>query len=157
MLVALSTRVDIIEEKCMVARTSFLCGLALLAALFAGALPAGAQQRTCFAQTGHCISGRFAQYWQQNGGLPVFGYPLSDELTQQGRMVQYFERQRFELHAENAAPYDVLLGLLGEEVLQQQGIDWRTQPTSPGPVAGCLWFQQSQHNVCDTSPTSGWT
>jgi hypothetical protein len=25
----------------------------------------------------------------------VFGYPLSDELTEQGRMVQYFERQRF--------------------------------------------------------------
>ena len=48
---------------------SILCSLALLAALFAGALPAEAQQRTCFRQTGHCIGGRFAQYWQQNGGL----------------------------------------------------------------------------------------
>jgi hypothetical protein len=139
----------------MVARTSFLCGLALLAGLFAGALPAGAQRRTCFAQTGHCIGGRFAQYWQQNGGLPVFGYPLTDELTEQGRMVQYFERQRFELHTENAAPYDVLLGLLGEEVLQQQGIDWHTQPLSPRPAANCLWFEQTQHNVCDQTPSSG--
>ncbi len=27
-----------------------------------------------------------------------------------------FERNRFELHPENAPPYDVLLGLLGKEV-----------------------------------------
>ena len=83
---------------------------------------ANAQQQACFAETGHCIGGRFAQYWQQNGGLPVFGYPLTDELTEQGCTVQYFE-----LHTENAAPYDVLLGLLGEEVLQQQGIDWHAR------------------------------
>src|SRR5262245_65327563 len=141
----------------MLRGTSILCGVALLATLLAHASRASAQERICFSQTGHCIGGRFGQYWQQNGGLAVFGYPLSDETTEQGRTVQYFERQRFELHTENAAPYDVLLGLLGEEVLQQHGIDWQTQPTSPGPVAGCLWFQQSQHNVCDTSPTSGWT
>ncbi len=139
----------------MVGRTSILGAVALLAALFAGALPTHAQQRTCFAQTGHCIGGRFAQYWQQNGGLPAFGYPLTDELTEQGRTVQYFERQRFERAPENAAPYDVLLGLLGEEVLQQQGIDWQTQPVSPGPLANCLWFQQTQHNVCDQTPGSG--
>src|SRR5262245_31349051 len=139
----------------MVRGTSILCGLALLAALLVGPSHADAQQQTCFAQTGHCIGGRFAQYWQQNGGLPVFGYPLSDELTEQGRTVQYFERQRFELHSENAPPYDVLLGLLGEEVLQQQGSDWHTQPTSPGPVAGCLWFAQTQHNLCDQTPGSG--
>jgi len=30
--------------------------------------------------------------------------------------VQWFERARFELHPENDAPYDVLLGLLGNEV-----------------------------------------
>jgi len=139
----------------MLSRISLLCGVALLAALFAGALPADAQQRTCFAQTGHCIGGRFAQYWQQNGGLPLFGYPLTDELTEDGRTVQYFERQRFELHPENAPPYDVLLGLLGEEVLRQQGIEWQTQPVAPGPLANCLWFQQTRHNVCDQAPNSG--
>jgi hypothetical protein len=139
----------------MVGRTSIFGILALLVSLLVGAAPAQAQQRTCFAETGHCIGGRFAQYWQQNGGLAVFGFPLSDELTEQGRTVQYFERQRFELHSENAAPYDVLLGLLGEEVLQQQGIDWHTQPAAPGPAAGCLWFAQTQHNVCNQTPNIG--
>ncbi len=32
--------------------------------------------------------------------------------------VQYFERARMELHPENQRPYDVLLGLLGNEALQ---------------------------------------
>ena len=79
----------------MVARTSIVCSLVLLATLCVSAAPANAQQRACFAETGHCIGGRFAQYWQKNGGLAVSGYPLSDELTEQGRTVQYFERQRF--------------------------------------------------------------
>ena len=30
-----------------------------------------------------------------------------------------------------------------------------TQPIAPGPLAGCLWFPQTQHNVCDQTPTSG--
>src|SRR5262249_11259724 len=34
----------------------------------------------------------------------------------------------FEYHAENAAPYDVLLGRLGVEALQAQGRDWQTFP-----------------------------
>jgi uncharacterized protein YkwD len=33
--------------------------------------------------------------------------------------VQWFERRRMELHPENAPPYDVLLGLLGNELLSR--------------------------------------
>jgi hypothetical protein len=103
--------------KCL---SNYRTGVALLVLLLAlavvGPHRAAAQACVCFAETGFCISGRFAQYWQQNGGLPVFGFPISNELTEGGRTVQYFERQRFELHSENAPPHDVLLGLLGEEV-----------------------------------------
>ncbi len=130
-------------------------GALLLALAAVGPRYAAAQASTCFAETGFCIGGRFAQYWQQNGGLSVFGYPTGNELAESGRIVQYFERQRFELHTENAAPYDVLLGLLGEEVLQQNGTDWHTEPVSSGPVAGCLWFPETRHNVCDQQPGDG--
>ena len=41
------------------------------------ARPTAAQERECFPQTGYCIEGRFLQFWLQNGGLPVFGYPIS--------------------------------------------------------------------------------
>jgi hypothetical protein len=39
-------------------------------------LPAHAQSdQRCFPETGQCISGRIREYWEQNGGLPVFGFP----------------------------------------------------------------------------------
>jgi hypothetical protein len=72
-----------------------------------------------FPETNHFIKGRFRQYWEQNGGLPQQGYPISDEMLEvsgtDGKtyLVQYFERAVFELHPENQAPNDVLLSLLG--------------------------------------------
>lgn len=102
-----------------------------------------------FPETGHSVSGRFLEYWRGNGGLAVFGYPLTDELEENGRKVQYFERQRFELHSENKRPYDVLLGRLGVEVLQASGIDWRTEPTVSGAAQGCAYFAQTRHSVCN--------
>ena len=71
---------------------------------------------------GHALHRQFREYWEQNGGLPLFGYPLSFEQpernaeTGQTQVVQWFERNHFEAHPENAAPYDVQLGLLGSEL-----------------------------------------
>ncbi len=81
---------------------------------------------TYFPETQHSLCGRFLTFWQDHGALPSFGYPISepfDELSQtdgQVHRVQYFERTRFELHPENAPPYDVLLGLLGSEELSRR-------------------------------------
>jgi hypothetical protein len=76
--------------------------------------------RLFFRETGHTLGGSFLTYWQRYGGLPIFGYPLSEEFEerndQDGKIytVQYFERARFEYHPEYAGtPNEVLLGLLG--------------------------------------------
>ncbi|MBC8078420.1 MAG: hypothetical protein H7Y32_20250 [Chloroflexales bacterium] len=126
--------------------------LALFAALFAAPPPAQAQSRLCFQQVPDCIEGRFAEFWQQNGGLPVFGLPKSAASQQQieGRsyLVQQFERNRFELHPENARPYDVLLSRLGDELLKRQGRDWQGFPKVGGPGPGCIFYQQTGHSVC---------
>lgn len=105
----------------------------------------------CFTQPGitNCIGGRFLQYWQQNGGLAVFGYPITaegPEQTPDGTFtVQYFERERFELQPTNPTPYDVLLGRLGDQLLRRQGVDWTTlpkaNPNSPN------YFAQTGHSV----------
>jgi len=110
-----------------------------------------AQNTGCFPETGFCISGRFQQFWQQHGGLAVFGYPLGAPFAQDGRTVQYFERQRFELHPENQPPYDVLLGRLGDDALLQSGTDWRSLPKfdpSSGAQADCMYFSQTGHAAC---------
>jgi hypothetical protein len=79
-----------------------------------------------FQETGHNLSGRFREYWEANGGLAQFGYPLSEVFQEQledGQtyQVQYFERARFELHPRNQAPYDVLLGQFGRRILAESG------------------------------------
>lgn len=105
----------------------------------------------CFPETGYCISGRIREYWEQNGGLPVFGYPVTPQRAEtiegQSFQTQWFERNRLELHPENARPYDVLLGRLGDDLLRQGGRDWTQFPTSQ-PQDGCRYFPETQHNVC---------
>jgi murein DD-endopeptidase MepM/ murein hydrolase activator NlpD len=83
-------------------------------------------QRYYFPQTGHSLSLGFKRYWDTHGGLAIFGYPISEEISEGGYTVQYFERNRFEYHPENSGtPYEVLLGLLGSLALEKQG---RTLP-----------------------------
>jgi hypothetical protein len=115
--------------------------LSLIAALLLTPISAqGAAQpandRICFPDATptiqNCIEGRFAEFWRENGGLSVFGYPISAAQsettpdTSQAYLTQYFERQRFEYHPENHRPYDVLLGRLGDEYLRRTGRDWTT-------------------------------
>ncbi len=127
------------------------------------ASPAAAQDepRTCFAETGQCVEGRFHTYWNRNGGLPVFGFPITPERgephrdTNETYPTQWFERNRFERHAENAAPYDVLLGRLGDDRLRQLGRDWQAEPRESGPRPDCLWFDQTGHNVCNQAGALG--
>lgn len=78
--------------------------------------------RYFFSETGQTIAEPFLLYWSANGGLPVFGYPVSSLYTDDsGRQVQWFERARFEYHPELDDPNKVLLGLLGLESLKRVG------------------------------------
>ncbi len=105
----------------------------------------------CFNETGYCIRGRIREYWEAQGGLRVFGLPIGAQVDVviEGKTltVQRFERNRLELHPYNAAPYDVQLGRLGADRLQQQGRDWFTfAKTSEG--GDCKVFAQTGHTVC---------
>lgn len=76
---------------------------------------------TYYPETKHSLSGAFLRYWQRNGGLALFGYPISEPVQEGGYTVQYFERNRFELHPEQAGTqYEVQLGLLGRDLLAQR-------------------------------------
>lgn len=81
-----------------------------------------------FKETGHTLTGKFLEYWQTNGGLAQFGLPATEPFQELSPIdgktytVQYFERNRFELHPENAGTkYEVLLGLLGTQILRSRG------------------------------------
>jgi hypothetical protein len=77
----------------------------------------------CYPEAGGiCIDDHFQRFWSGNGGLYQFGFPiaaaqLERDVSGQEFLVQYFERARFEYHPEQAGTkYDVLLGLLGNEL-----------------------------------------
>jgi hypothetical protein len=133
--------------KSVVALILMFCPLVLLPAPAAQAAP------RCFPEAAPaisaCIDGRIAEFWARNGGLPVFGYPTGAQREQQieGRtfQVQAFERNRLELHPENAAPYDVVLGRVGAELLAQQGRDWNTFPKADPSAAH--FFGETGHAI----------
>lgn len=75
-----------------------------------------------FPETGCVVGGGFWQFWQARGGLPIFGFPLSNELLEGGRVVQYFERAVMEWHPEHAAPWDILLRRLGADALARRAL-----------------------------------
>lgn len=87
--------------------------------------------QTWFPETQHTlrndpVRGPFKQFWEQYGGLVVFGYPKSEPFqeknpdTGQTYWVQYFERNRFEFHPDESDPtFRVLLGRLGAQYAAQ--------------------------------------
>lgn len=115
----------------------------------------------CFNVPGitNCIEGRFLDYWRQNGGLPVFGYPISPA-TQQNNgegtfLTQYFERNRFEYHGDKSQPYDVLLGRLGVDRLNQQGHNWFTFPKADPSTPH--YFAETSHAIGTASFWAYWS
>ena len=112
-----------------------------------------AERGRAFSETGQSVRDPFLGYWERNGGLGIFGLPLSAERGEPGAdgreyRVQWFERNRFELHPENPPGTQVLLGRLGVEALARRGIDWQSLPKASGSAAGCRFFAETSHTLC---------
>ncbi len=114
---------------------------------------APAEGSVYFNETGQNLQGKFLEYWQSHGGLPIFGFPITPEFYENGYTVQYFERNRFEYHPENAGtPYEVLLGLLGREKLNGENArnaaqSPYSQPAALAPVQQSLFFKETNFGV----------
>lgn len=108
-----------------------------------------------FAETGHSLGGAFLRYWERNGGLAQFGYPISGELIEadprngRARIVQYFERNRFEYFPEHeGTPYVVQLGRLGDDQLRGLGVQWQKQPVTSETPGSCRRFNETKRLLC---------
>lgn len=97
-------------------------------------------------QTGHSVIGDFlSKYQSVPDPIKLFGYPITEAYQEQtrGRIVQYFERARFELHTENPSQSRVRISPLGEYLY------------SPGPelpipdnFPACHVFSETGFKVC---------
>lgn len=123
--------------------------LVLVAGLLLGAMPAPAaeaQSKAYFPQTGHFLGGAFRAYWERNGGVEIFGYPVSEEFVQSrdGRVAQWFERARFELNVVNNQAV-VSLGLVGREYLSATGQGF--PPVAAVRAPGLRYFPETGHTL----------
>lgn len=115
--------------------------------------PAPPDAARCFAETSLCISRRIRTYWEQHGGLSVFGLPITPLRTEmiggQQIEVQWFQHHHLELHPTQPPPYNVQLGHLGSEVLVRHGRhSWETEFPRSEPQEGCHYVAASGHNIC---------
>lgn len=108
-----------------------------------------------FPQTGHHLSNRtgFLDFWRANGQVLIFGYPITEEFIENGQVVQYFERARFEYHAEHAGtPLQVQLGLVGSEYAAIDSSDTAQYRAAAmtnvaDPQNGHSYFPETQHTL----------
>jgi hypothetical protein len=103
----------------------------------------------CFDETGQCINGPIRDYWEQNGGLPVFGYPITPQRveTVEGRTipVQWFERDRLEIQANDT----ITAGRLGARLLELRGTPWESYSKVYSAPGGCRYFEPTKHSLCE--------
>ncbi len=149
---SLQQQVALTGTALSVARVDFALDSAIAAsAAFAPVSPQ--RGAVYFPETGHTLRGVFLAYWRTHGGLPVFGYPISEEFIERGEdgreaLVQYFQRHRFELRPENRPPYNVQLSRMGDIILRARGVDWFTLPKG-APQPGCRYFPDTGHGICE--------
>ncbi len=88
-------------------------------------------------ETGQTIDGVFLDQWRAGGGVAAYGYPITQELTENDHVVQYYEYARFEYVPEDPDGNVVHLGNIGEEL--KPVTVFRTMPNISGS-AGSLSY-----------------
>ncbi len=112
----------------------------------ATATPLG-PDRVYFPQTGHYLSYGFLEYWRAEGGIPLFGYPITEEITQNGLVVQYFERAVFEYHGDAPEGWRVQLERLGAEETASRTSETPFKPISATSDDSTTFFPQTGHTL----------
>ena len=101
-----------------------------------------------FPDTGHIVSGEFWTYYQSvSNAAFVFGSPITEQFTdtQSGRLIQYFQRSRFELHPENPAGQHVVLANLGPFVNKHSPPSGSMDTFTP---IGCRYYSETSFSLC---------
>jgi hypothetical protein len=120
----------------------------LLILLTATAIPAASAQGDAryFGETSHYLRGAFRYFWESHGGLANFGFPITEEYIRKsdGRIVQYFERARFELAGVVNNQAVIELAWLGMETTGNK-IFPRVPPQRS--TAAIRYFGETQHTL----------
>jgi len=130
-----------------------VCIVVLLIGYLSGPTGTVSAAQDYYGDTGHYLFGQFRDFWNGNGGLLQFGYPISKVLnakSENGQQypTQYLQRAVFEEHAENiGTPFEVLGRRLSA---LQTATRAKTDPnfqTVAQPTDGRAWFKETGHSL----------
>lgn len=76
-----------------------------------------------FIETGYSVCYAFLEFFEGNGGVAQFGYPISPFEFRNNQIVQYFENARFEWRPERAEGQRIGITDLGRIYFEQLGED----------------------------------
>ena len=89
-----------------------------------------------YSQTGYSVCYAFLEFFDQNGGVAQFGYPISPFEFRNGQIVQYFENTRFEWRPELSEGERIGVTSLGRIYFDQIGEDPAYLNSVPRGVGG---------------------
>ncbi|MBI3162858.1 MAG: hypothetical protein HYZ23_10120 [Chloroflexi bacterium] len=97
-----------------------------------------------FSETGHNVKGEFLTFYNSNpNALFLYGYPITEEYTDKsGLTVQYFQRVRFEYHADLPAGQRVQITPLGRSTYVS------ASPLKVSNTLACRNFPETGFAVC---------
>ncbi len=104
-----------------------------------------------FEETGHWVSGEFYTHYYNSTSVPLeaYGQPITEAFQDErtGRLVQYFQKARFELHPEAPPEQRVQMTPLGEYLYEKaagqaipQPESWDCQSFPPHGILVCHDF-----------------
>jgi hypothetical protein len=101
-----------------------------------------------FPETGHNVSFKFKDYFDNHGGRAILGLPLTEVFTDyDGLQAQYFENARLELHHDRSSGRSHIAGsLLGSQMAvgrHEAAFDW----LAAAPTADREFFPESGHSI----------
>jgi len=110
-----------------------------------------------FPETQHVVSYTFLDFFRDNGGLDIFGYPRSEMIYEDDRVVQYFQRARMEWHRDRPRGQQIILTKLGEIYVERFSIPAEPDRRLPAPARGEGWAQYASRVflpliLADTEP-----
>lgn len=90
---------------------------------FWGNVRAQSSDSKYFSETGHNVKGDFLKFYESNpNAFFLYGYPITEQFTSRdGKTVQYFQRARFELRADQPEGQRVQLTPIGRETYKSTG------------------------------------
>ncbi len=113
-----------------------------------------------FPETGASLSSPYREFWEQHGGVAIFGYPITPPQdvpnAKPPYQVQWFERARLEYHPDKAGQPDAItLGNIGSEYTAGKRF-----PPAPSPDTckdKCAYFAATGHSISgpSTPPLAG--